>query len=203
MANFNPKLIESLSKSTQDMVINILRKLSLNQKLTQSDVGLLGRSYHALREKDVAEVFHVTGRQVRNWVKTGCPLNPNRSYDLFHVHDWLMDRQKKEIESRFSGGSIQEKKTSKEIELLEGKIEKQNIEVEELKKNTVSKYLYNRAISTVCEAFSKFLVDVIKRNILRLRAIPEDELPAAVDELGIQATKHMVQSVKRVEQIEA
>jgi len=203
MANFNPKLIESLPKPTQDMVINILRKLSLNQKLTYSDVGLLGRSFNALREKDIAEVFHVTDRQVRNWVKAGCPLNPNRSYDLFHVHDWLMDRQKKQLEAMLDTGSLGSQKMSKEIELLTAKIEKQNIENEELRKNTVSKYLYNRAISTICEAFSKFLVDVIKRNILRLRAIPEDELPAAVDELGIQATKHMVQSVKRVEQSEA
>jgi phage terminase Nu1 subunit (DNA packaging protein) len=160
-------------------------------------------AFHSLREKDIAEAFHITGRQVRNWVKGGCPINPDRSYSLFNVHEWLMDRQKKQLEAMLDTGSLGSQKMAKEIELLTAKIEKQNIENEELRKNTVSKYLYNRAISTICEAFSKFLVDVIKRNILRLRAIPEDELPAAVDELGIQATKHMVQSVKRVEQSEA
>lgn len=160
-------------------------------------------AFHSLREKDIAEAFHITDRQVRNWVKAGCPINPDRSYSLFNVHEWLMDRQKKQFESALNGATLNDQKTAKEIILLEGKIEKQAIENEELRKNTVSKYLYNRAISTICEAFSKFLVDVIKRNILRLRAIPEDELPAAIDELGIQATKHMVQSVKRVEQSEA
>lgn len=156
--------------------------------------------FHSLREKDVAEAFHVTDRTIRNWVKDGCPINQDRSYSLYNVHTWLMDRQKSEFESRIEGGTLEDQKLSKEIEVLDKRIEKMEIENDELKKNTVSKYLYNRAIHTLIEAFTKFFVDVLKRNGLRLRAIPEDKFPQACEELGIQATKHMAQSVKRVEQ---
>lgn len=158
--------------------------------------------FHALREKDIAAAFMITPRQVRNWVKDGCPINKDRSYSLYHVHTWLMDREAGKYGESVEGGDLESQKTRKEIELLTGKIEKQTIENEELKKNTVSKYLYNRAITTIIEAFTKFFVDVLKRNIIKLRAVPDNELPSVIDDLGIQATKHMAQSVKIVEQRE-
>jgi phage terminase Nu1 subunit (DNA packaging protein) len=159
--------------------------------------------FHALREKDIAEAFMITPRQVRNWVKDGCPINKDRSYSHYQVLQWYVDRETAKYKGAADGsGGLENQKTLKEIELLAGKIEKQNIEVDELKKNTVSKYLYNRAITTIIEAFTKFFVDVLKRNVIKLRAVPDDQLPSVIDDLGIQATKHMVQSVKIVEQRE-
>jgi phage terminase Nu1 subunit (DNA packaging protein) len=158
--------------------------------------------FHALREKDVAEAFMITPRQVRNWVKDGCPINQDRTYSLYHVKEWEKEREVKKYRDIDGDGDLDSQKTRKEIELLVGKIEKQNIEVEELKKNTVSKYLYNRAITTIIEAFTKFAVDALKRNIVKFRAIPDENLPSACDDFGIQATKHMIQSVKVVEQRE-
>lgn len=157
-------------------------------------------AFHALREKDIAEAFHVTDRTVRNWVKYGCPMNPDRSYSLFNVHEWIIEREKKKLAAFVEGGSLEEQKLQKEIEVLEQRIEKQKIENAELRKETVSKYLYNKAVTTLIDAFVKFLVDALKRNIIRFRAIPEELLPKACEEFGIQATKHLLQCVKRVEQ---
>lgn len=156
--------------------------------------------FHALREKDIAEAFHITDRTVRNWVKDGMPINKDRSYCLYDVHTWLMDRQRQDLESKSDGGSLEELKLRKEIEVLEGRVERQNIENAELRRETVSKYLYNKAITTLIESFVKFMVDALKRNIIRFRAIPEEELPKACDEYGVQGTRHLIQSVKRVEQ---
>lgn len=157
-------------------------------------------AFHALREKDIAEAFHVTNRTVRNWVKSGCPINPDRSYSLFNVHEWLLERERAKLTVIAAGVTLEEQKLIKEIEVLEGRIEKQKIENAELRRETVSKYLYNKAITTLIEAFVKFLVDALKRNIIRFRAIPDELLPKACDEFGIQATKHLYQTVKRVEQ---
>jgi len=157
-------------------------------------------AFHALREKDIAEAFHVTNRTVRNWVKSGCPINPDRSYSLFNVHEWLLDRERAKLTVIAEGGTLEQQKLIKEIEVLEGRIEKQKIENAELKKETVSKYLYNKAIMTLIESFTKFLVDSLKMNIINFRAIPEEQLPRACEEYGIQATKHLYQTVKRVEQ---
>lgn len=156
-------------------------------------------AFHALREKDIAEAFHVTDRTVRNWVKNGCPMNPDRSYSLFNVHEWIIEREKKKLAAFVEGGSLEEQKLQKEIEVLEQRIEKQKFENAELKKETVSKYLYNKAIMILIESFTKFLVDSLKRNIINFRAIPEEQLPRACEEYGIQATKHLIQCVKRVE----
>lgn len=157
-------------------------------------------AFHALREKDIAEAFHVTNRTVRNWVKSGCPINPDRSYSLFNVHEWLLERERAKLTVIAAGGTLEEQKLIKEIEVLEGRIEKQKIENAELKKETVSKYLYNKAIMILIESFTKFLVDSLKMNIINFRAIPEEQLPRACEEYGIQATKHLYQTVKRVEQ---
>lgn len=157
-------------------------------------------AFHALREKDIAEAFHVTNRTVRNWVKSGCPINPDRSYSLFNVHEWLLDRERAKLTVIAEGGTLEQQKLIKEIEVLEGRIEKQKIENAELKKETVSKYLYNKAIMTLIESFTKFLVDSLKMNIINFRAIPEEQLPRACEEYGIQATKYLYQTVKRVEQ---
>lgn len=155
--------------------------------------------FHTMREKDIAVALHVTTATIRNWVKSGCPQNEDRKYNLYNVHTWLLDREVSKYKNIVEKGDLGSQKTAKEIELLNGRIERQTIENEELKKNTVSKYLYNKAINTIIEAFKMFFVDSIKRNIRALRAIEESDLPKAIDELGVQATKHMVQSVKRVE----
>lgn len=158
--------------------------------------------FHSLREKDIAEAFMITPRQVRNWVKDGCPINKDRSYSLYQVHTWLMERIEGKYKGLAEGGDLESQKTRKEIELLTAKIEKQTIENEELKKNTVSKFIYNRTVTTIIEAFTKYFVDVLKRNIIKLRAVHDNDLPAVIDDLGIQMTRHMVQSVKIVEQRE-
>lgn len=158
--------------------------------------------FHACREKDIADVYHVTTKTIRKWVKDGCPKNPDRSYSIYNIHCWLMDREISKYKSVEESGDLGSQKTRKEIELLTARIERQTIDNEELRKNTVTKYLYNRAITTIIESFTKFFVDIIQRNILTLRATHDDELPAAIEELGNQASKHMIQSVRRVEQRE-
>jgi len=159
--------------------------------------------FHALRAKDIAQAFCVTDRTVRTWVADGCPINADRTYSLHNVHMWILTKEVSKYKDSAPNGDLKDKKTAKEIELLVERIDAQKIENEELRKNTVSKYLYNRAVSVICEAFSKFLVDVIKRNIKKLRAIKDDELPEAIDQLGIQATRHMKQAARRIEQTES
>ena len=72
-------------------------------------------AFHALREKDIAEAFHVTNRTVRNWVKSGCPINPDRSYSLFNVHEWLLERERAKLTVIAEGGTLEEQKLKRKL----------------------------------------------------------------------------------------
>lgn len=90
------------------------------------------------REKDAAEFYRVTPRTIRNWVVDGCPQNPDKSYTLFHIHEWILKREVKKFVSDSDGESLTDQKTQKQIELLTEQIQKQKTVNEELQKTLIS-----------------------------------------------------------------
>lgn len=112
------------------------------------------------REKDAAEFYHVTPRTIRNWVVDGCPQNPDKSYNLFHLHEWILKREIRKLENSDEGESLNEQKTLKQIELLNEQIQKQKMLNEELQK--VSMLVSDH--EEILAARFRGLIDFIKVN---------------------------------------
>lgn len=112
--------------------------------------------FNALTEKQIADAFKVQDRTVRNWVKDGCPDNPDRSYSLYNVHAWLMDRQKKDLLE-----TIESSDTNLKDEKLKLEIEKLRLVVEEKKLSLISISEHQE----VCQSRLRTLRDYLQKNL--------------------------------------
>jgi phage terminase Nu1 subunit (DNA packaging protein) len=156
-------------------------------------------NFSCLREKDIAEAFHISTRQVRNWVQSGCPRSAN-GYDLYQVHCWLLEREKKNI-TALDGGSLKDKKTLEEINVLQKRQEKMDFEIQNLKDTTIPKDTHERVKLSIIESFVNFLNNSLKRNIAKMRAVPDSEANDMVDQFCIDLTTHMTTSGRQAERV--
>lgn len=194
MASISQKQLLKLSPEAKLRITHILEKLSSGENLQPKDVGLLGYSFNCSREKDVADFFHISTRQVRNWVEAGCPKNANGHYDLYQIHDWLLKRQEKLLKGDSEGLSLKDQKTQKEIEKLEKQSQKLNIELDELRKSTVPKDLHDRKLTAQAEAFCQYFLSTMQLNGRKFKSIPDDSLNETFEQFVKNAMHHIVKS---------
>lgn len=70
------------------------------------------------------DFFCVTRSGIGLWFKSGCPRNKDTSVNLYDVHKWLVDREKKK--GLEDNDSLRQQKLKAEVEHLETKIAKLN-----------------------------------------------------------------------------
>jgi hypothetical protein len=119
------KLTSKLSEEQRDAVLRVLKKVSDRRVILDSDVGVVSFNFDFCKQRDIAKIFKTSDRNVRLWDAAGVPKNKDGSYNIFHVHQWLLDR---ETEKYKGAGSVDDRKKEKEIEKLEVQIKKLNEE---------------------------------------------------------------------------
>lgn len=101
-------------------------------------------NFDKLLMNDLSQAFHVTRRQIYNWVNDGCPRNKDKSFKLNEVHEWLINR----LEIKQSGKknlSLKDQKLEKEIQLKDAQINK--IRETQIEKSVMDSILAARAKS--------------------------------------------------------
>jgi phage terminase Nu1 subunit (DNA packaging protein) len=161
-----------------------------------------------MREEHIAEIFHITKRQVSNWNIAGCPKGP-KGYDLYHVILWYVKREAEKNAPKYDSEaqnvegpvSLKDKKTLEEIAVLQRRQEKMDFEMQELKDTTIPKDVHKRSVSAVIEAFVSFLRNSLKRNVASFRAVPDVEANDMIDKFCIDLTQHMANSARQAERV--
>lgn len=197
--NIKPSQLSKLTDEGKNLILKIIDRLESGKQILPSDVGLLGLSFTCLREKDIAEAFHISDRQVRNWVEAGCPKGL-AGYDLYQVHTWLLTR---ELEKAIPGDidNLKDRKTLEEINVLQKRQEKMDFEIQNLKDTTIPKDTHERVKLSIIESFVNFLNNSLKRNIAKMRAVPDSEANDMVDQFCIDLTTHMTTSGRQAERV--
>lgn len=193
MAVISQKQLSKISVHARVTIEQIIKKLSGGGTLLPGDIGLLGFSFRCAREKDVAEIFHVSTRLVRIWVVAGCPKTPDGHYDIYQVHKWLMERQEKNLRGD-DDVSLKDQKTQKEIQKLEKQSEKLEIELDALKKATVPSELHMQVRVAQAEAFSQFMLNTLQLNMRKLRSVSDDEASEIIESLAKSAMQHIIKT---------
>jgi hypothetical protein len=199
--NIKPAQLSKLPDEGKDLILKIIDRLESGKQILPSDVGLLGLSFTCLREKDIAEAFHISDRQVRNWVEAGCPKSA-AGYDLYQVHTWLLTRElDKVVVSGDGGQSLKDRKTQEEIAVLQKRQEKMDFEMQQLKDTTIPKEVHERAIIAIIEADKNFDNNSLKRNLAKFRAVPDSEANIMIDQYCIDKSKHKLSCARQAERV--
>lgn len=195
--NIKPSQVRSITESARAQLDAIIKKLESGLILTNTDVGMLGMNFNALREMDIAEAFRVNARTVRRWAsEDGCPKRPDQLYDLLAVIEWYCERN-----SNQSPSTLSETKTQEEINVLKLRGEKLEMELAVAKESTIPKETHERVKTGMIESFTAYLRNTMLRNIALLRAVPDSEIEANVNTFIINLTKQMSSSATRAERV--
>ena len=92
-------LLQNLDEGQQKLIIKILKALQDGSRIKKAELGLMGLTADSLNLNAIAEMFHVTHKSVQRWVVEGCPRNPDLSYSLLQVHNWLVQRETEKLKS--------------------------------------------------------------------------------------------------------
>jgi len=104
--------LEAVQKAAIGLFV---RKLSSGEKILKTDAGLTGFQFRAMPANLTAEFFHVSRQSIHDWEKLGAPRNPDGTFDMYRVHQWLLER---ETEKYKKADSLKDKKLLEEIEKL-------------------------------------------------------------------------------------
>jgi phage terminase Nu1 subunit (DNA packaging protein) len=193
-----PSQISSLSESAQEHVKKLYTILSAGGKLINADARMLGMSFLAMRDIDIAEVFRVNPRTVRRWASDlGCPRRPDGLYELLAVIEWYAKRNNPDENPQ----SLSQTKTQQEIAILRLKEEKLTMELETAKLRSVPTDVHERVKQSLIESFTTYLRNSMLRNVSIMRTFPDSELELAVTKFIIELTKQMVSAAARAERV--
>lgn len=199
MEEIKPKQIYNLSKTAQEHIKKLYAILTTGGTLTNSDAGMLGMSFLALRELDISGIFRVNQRTVRKWAsENGCPRRPDGLYELLPVIEWYAKRLKPMDEAP---QSLSQTKTQQEIAILKLKEEKLEMELATARESTVPVDMHERVKKDMIEAFTTYLRNSMMRNISMMRAIPDTEMEAMVNKFIIELTKQMSSAARQAERV--
>lgn len=129
-----------------------------------------GISFDALTVGDISEVFHVTRRTLNNWIVQGCPRNPDKTMSVYQVHNWLINRQKKEFTKKQP--DLKDQKLQHEIEKL--KIQNAKFNDEYIEKSLFDQILAARARSLTIyleRSAAKNTVHYVGKTLEEMQAI--------------------------------
>jgi len=169
--------LSNLGNRQRDSVLQILKRLQGGENLVADDIGLLGFDFHSVDQKTCAQFFNVTRTTINTWIDSGCPRNGDNSYNLFEVHTWLMEREKKKIAR--DPNNKKEMKLEKEIELLEAKINNANKETMLIKD-------HESAFSSWANSFKSFWGQAWRKNRHHFVGRSQEEIDVLMAEFGRQ-----------------
>jgi len=179
--NINRQL-SCLTDNQKSSLFDILKKLQSGAHLSGEDVGLLGFDSQSVTQTFCCDFFHISRQTIINWVDCGCPRNPDKTYNLFEVHSWLLLRERRLAESankKDSRGILREQKLEKEIELLNAKIAKEQSEKMYTKDHVAS-------FASWASSFKKFWEQAWRRNRHYFVNRSQEEVDVLMQEYGRQ-----------------
>jgi hypothetical protein len=194
-----PGQIRNLTAAAQQHIQKLYDILQAGGSVTNTDAGMLGVSFLAMRELDIAEVFRINQRTVRRWsAENGCPRRPDGLYELLAVIDWYAKRNSNPDEMPTT---LSASKTTAEINLLRLKEEKLELELDAARAASVPTDVHQRVITALIESFTTYLRNSMMRNVAMIRAVPDAELEPLVNDFIIALTKQMASAATRAERV--
>lgn len=194
-----PGQIRHLTHEAQLHIQKLYDIITAGGTVTNSDAGMLGVSFLAMRELDIAEVFRVNPRTVRKWSsENGCPRRPDGFYELLAVIEWYAKRNNTE---EMPVATLSATKTQQEIKILKLKEEKMGMELAEAKAASIPLDVYERVKSAFIESFTTYLRNSMLMNAAKIRAVPDLELEQLVNEFIIALTQQMASAAARAERV--
>lgn len=166
--------LKGLEPPQKAAVVAMLRKLTAGERLLKSDIGLLGYPFRAMTPNLTAEFFRVSRQSIHLWDKDGCPRNPDGTYDLFALHQWLVER---EAAKHKKEGSLKDEKTKEEIEKL--RLNNQN-----LKNIMMPREEHTEKIRSWAASFKAFWEQAVRRNSHMFVQRSQAEIDVMFDEFG-------------------
>lgn len=135
---------------------------------------------------EVAYAFDVDRRSVTNWVKDGCPKNPDGTMSIVDMHKWLIQREaKKHIES--DKISIKDRKALKDIEMADVKIAK-------LRSELVERTYHEDVCASVAKTTSEYWRTAVMKNSIYMANQPKSVLDPLLMQFLCEGTKALVEN---------
>jgi hypothetical protein len=112
-------LIKQLDSPAKIFVRKVHDKIVSGVHFTNKEVGLAGRGIDTMPARETAAAFRVTQTVLKHWTEDGCPRNPDNTYSLANVIEWVWRKREAEIIGDGGIDNLKDQKTRKEIEKLE------------------------------------------------------------------------------------
>ena len=111
---------------------------------------------NGLKQKDIEYVFDITRKTVFNWMKYGCPVNKDKTFDLREVMRWKTKREESEKKDE----------STKELDkkMLVQKIRKLELEIADKEKKTITREKFEDIQRRQANELMEFLTNGFKRN---------------------------------------
>jgi len=161
------KQVRNLNKNQQNMLFNILDKLSEGEILKTKDVGVLGMDFDNMGTNDLCRAFCITPQALNKWRDKGCPVNVDRTYNILDVINWKLNNEKKKTEEKDL--TLKELSIQKDVELKDVKINKE-------KDNYILRSEHKAILIKRAKDFRMFLENTIDQNYLSFANISENEI---------------------------
>jgi phage terminase Nu1 subunit (DNA packaging protein) len=187
-------LVTNLEQHQKDALHRILTKLTAGDRLSTSDVGLLGFSIETCLGVFIMEVMDITKPTIARWLEDGCPRNADGTYNLKMVIDWRIKREK---ERWLKQG---DPKRDAEIEKIKNQNEKLLLEIQEMRRQNISRERFEDIQRRQASELMAFLSEGYKRIAQELMAAlgmkldTIDKFNAVMDEFVKKATDAFIQS---------
>lgn len=112
--------------------------------------------FDSLSMNDLASAFHVTRRQVYNWLDEGCPRNKDKTFCLSSVHKWLLEKVEIKQEKK-KEPSLKDQKLQKEIQLKDAQINK-------IREQFIEKSVHDAILASRAKSLSIYLKNTAVKN---------------------------------------
>ena len=117
-------------------------------------------AFNCLKQKDIMYIFGIDRKTVFNWMKYGCPVSEDKSFDLREVVKWKISRVEAEGVDE-AKGDLDKRKLIQQIRKLE-------LEIAEKEKKTITREKFEDIQRKQAHELMDFVKSGFMRNSLAM-----------------------------------